>query len=621
MGEQRVTLGSSDTTLSDYIERLLQDIEALELMLARKSFEKGIIRIGAEQEFCLVSDTWRPANNSEQILSEINDGHFTTELAKYNLEINLDPEELKGDCFDKVEQKLNDLLKRANVIARKNNSKVVLTGILPTISQNHLKLDYITNRARYLILNQRLMEARGSHFHLHLMGVDELSITHDSVLFEACNTSFQLHLQIEPTDFVSSYNWAQAISGPLLSICTNSPMLLGRELWSETRIALFRQSIDTRHISLALKDQLPRVSFGSKWAEGTIVDIYKDNIAQYKTLLSIDIEENSLQTIEKGGIPKLKALMLHNGTIYPWNRACYGVGNGKPHLRIENRYIPSGPTVIDEMANFALWVGLMVGRPKHFDHMPDVMAFEDAKANFIKAARYGKEAVLSWNDELVPARRLLQEVFLPIAEKGLKSIGMSDESLQRYFEVIKGRLNGNSGAQWLVQNYRNLQKIQKTDHSLRMITRAIYKNQQKGIPVHLWPKVPSDKRLKDFKPLVGHIMTTRLLTVNENDLADLATSIMQWKNIHHMPVEDSKSRIVGLLTWTHVEKNKKVEKNNARLVKDIMITEVTTVSPSTPIAKAISLMKTQSIGCLPIIQDEELIGIITVKDVLPFDHD
>ena len=174
----------------------------------------------------------------------------------------------------------------------------------------------------------------------------------------------------------------------MLASCANSPLLLGRELWSETRVALFRQSIDTRHISLALKDQLPRVSFGSKWASGSISEIYKDNISQYKPILASEIDENALETLQKGTIPKLKALSLHNGTIYPWNRACHGVGDGKPHLRIENRYIPSGPSVADEMANFAFWVGLMKGRPKKFDVMASLMDFKEAKANFIKAARY-----------------------------------------------------------------------------------------------------------------------------------------------------------------------------------------------------------------------------------------
>ena len=278
MGEQKVQVFSNDSQKASFIQHLLWDIEALEWMLQNQCFEKGITRIGAEQEFCLVTKDWRPANNADAILKRVQDPHFTTELAKYNLEINLDPVVLKGDCFHRVEQQLKMLLEKAKIAAKEEKSRVLLTGILPTISQNHLKLDYITERPRYLALNERLMSLRGSHFYLHLMGVDELSIQHNSVLFEACNTSFQLHLQIDPEDFISSFNWAQAISGPVLASCANSPLLLGRELWSETRVALFRQSIDTRHISLALKDQLPRVSFGSKWASGSISEIYKDNI-------------------------------------------------------------------------------------------------------------------------------------------------------------------------------------------------------------------------------------------------------------------------------------------------------------------------------------------------------
>lgn len=620
MGVHSTDLRSSKECQADYIEHLLLDIEALEFLVANDQFEKGITRIGAEQEFCLVTKDWRPALNSDEVLTALNDPHYTTELAKYNLEINLDPIELKGSCFGTVEKQLQDFLDQADCIAKSKGSRVVLTGILPTISQNHLRLDYITDRPRYRELNDQLMKLRGSHFQLHLMGVDELNISHDSVLFEACNTSFQLHLQIEPSDFISSYNWSQAIAGPVLSICTNSPVLLGRELWSETRIALFRQSIDTRNLSLALKDQLPRVSFGGKWAQGSIVDIYKENIAQFKTILSTKIDENSLLEAKNGTIPKLKALGLYNGTIYPWNRACYGVGGGKPHLRIENRYIPAGPSVLDQMANFALWVGLMKGRPASFDDMPKVMAFQDAKSNFIKAARYGKEAVLCWEGELLPAKRLLKDKLIPIAIEGLKSMGIDPKSMERYFEVIEGRIEGKTGAKWIVSNYRRLQQTQKSDHALRLITRAMYKNQKKGIPVHLWSDVISEKKLPDFTPWVGHIMSTRLLTVKQSDLADLATSIMQWKNIHHMPVEDDTGKLCGLLTWTHVEKNRKAGKSKVRLVEDIMVKEVVTVTSNTPIPEAIAIMKKNSIGCLPVLQNNELIGIITIKDVIPYDH-
>ncbi len=619
MGEHKVIASTSEVIHAQFIEHLLTDIKSLEYMLEHKLFESNIVRIGAEQEFCLVNGDWRPARNSDEILTAIDDPHFTTELAKYNLEINLDPLELKGDCFRVMDGQLEDLLLKANEIAKQHGSKVVLTGILPTISQNHLKLDYLCDRPRYHILNKQLMKMRGSHFYLHLMGVDELSIRHDSVLYEACNTSFQMHLQIEPDDFISSFNWAQAISGPALSACTNSPLLLGRELWNETRIALFRQSIDTRHISLALKDQLPRVSFGHDWAHGSVVDIYKENISQYKTVLATPIDENSMEVLEKGGIPKLKALALHSGTIYPWNRACYGVGGGKPHLRIENRYIPSGPSRIDEMANFAFWVGLMVGRPKAYDTMPDRMNFKDAKSNFIKSARYGKEAVHSWNDELMPVRKLLTTELLPLAYSGLESVGIPKEDREKYLSVIENRIATKNGAQWIICNFRDLQKENKTDQSLRLLTRAMYKNQKKNLPVHEWTRISADKQIKEQTLWVSHIMTTRLLTVKESDLAELAISIMEWKNVHHMPVENDRGKFCGLLTWNHVEKNKNSARDSSRFVKDIMVEDIITTAPDTPISAAIAVMKKNEIGCLPVIHNEELIGIITIKDVLPYD--
>ncbi len=621
MGEQKVSLKSSSNTQTQFVAHLLQDIEALEYMLENNMFETGITRIGAEQEFCLVTKDWRPANNADPILEKINDPHFTTELAKYNLEINLDPIELKDNCFQVVRNQLETLLEKANTVAKEESSKVVLTGILPTISQTHLKLNYITERPRYLALNDRLMAQRGSHFYVHLMGVDELSIRHDSVLFEACNTSFQLHLQIDPDDFISSFNWAQAIAGPVLSVCTNSPLLLGRELWSETRIALFKQSIDTRHTSLALKDQMPRVSFGSNWATGSIVEIYKENIAQYKSVLAQEIDENSLEEIKNGNIPKLKALSLHNGTLYPWNRACYGVGGGKPHLRIENRYIPAGPSVLDEMANFAFWAGLMKGRPKKFDDIAKVMDFSDAKSNFIKAARYGNGALLCWEGKEYTANNLLKKVLLPIAKNGLKKCNINDEDIDFYLKIIENRMNTQSGAQWMVSNLRALKKNQKTDQALRLITRYTYKNQKKGIPVSQWKDIPTKIRPKDITPWVGHVMTTRLFTVKETDLASLATSIMDWKNIHHMPVENAEGKLCGLLTWTHVKKmkNKKMDKNTT--VKDIMVENVITATPTTPIKEAITVMKENLIGCLPVLQHDELIGIVTIKDVIVFDHE
>ncbi|WP_299441171.1 CBS domain-containing protein [uncultured Aquimarina sp.] len=622
MGEHSVDTINHRDRRATFIKNLLDDIKALELMLEQNLIEDDIVRIGSEQEFCLITDAWRPATNAEDILKSINDPHFTTELAKYNLEINLDPIELKNNCFDRVENQLSTLLKKASLHAEKLNTKVLLAGILPTISKNQLSFDYMTPSQRYWELNKKLRELRDADFRLHLRGVDELTTDHDSVLFEACNTSFQLHLQIPPKDFISSYNWAQAISAPILGICTNSPLLLGRELWSETRIALFRQSLDTRGSSYALKDQTARVSFGDHWAYGSIIDVYKNDIANHKILLAKNIEKNSLEELRTGNIPKLPALSLHNGTIYRWNRPCYGVGNGKAHIRIENRYIPSGPTVKDEMANFAFWVGLMVGRPSEFDQISNCMEFKDAKANFIKTARMGKDSILHWMGKQISVQDLVLKELLPIAYTGLEKMKIDKLDIEKLLGIIEYRTKGTSGSEWQIKNYRKLRKSLKQDDALRVLTKVMYQNQQNGSPVHQWKEIENKSKACNPSPhLVKHIMSTRLFTVNQNDIASLATSVMKWKDIHHVPVEDNSGKLCGLLTWTHAKNyQKSSQKNLDQIVADIMTKEVITILPKTTIQEAIKIMKKNEIGCLPIVQGKDLVGIITIKDVIEFDN-
>lgn len=603
-------------TRAKFVNHLLSDIKALELMLEMGIIENDIIRIGAEQELCLVNENWRPAKNANAILKTVDDIHFTNEIARYNLEINLDPLELNGNCFSKMEKELKDLLAKASLAANQHGSRTLLTGILPTISINELSIEFMTPSVRYRLLNDAIRNIRKKDLELHIRGVDELSINHDSILFEACNTSFQLHLQIAPEDFISSYNWAQAISGPILGVSANSPLLLGRELWSETRIALFQQSIDTRSSTYALKDKEARVTFGNSWASGSITDIYKDDIAQYKILLGKNIEKNSLKELKQGNIPKLKALGLHNGTIYRWNRPCYGVGNGKPHIRIENRYLPAGPTVLDEMANFAFWVGLMIGRPKMFNDMANCMDFKDAKANFIKAARTGNESIIQWSGKSITTKELVCKELLPLAYSGLEKAFIPRSEIERYLGVIEQRAKGNTGAKWIVSNYRHLRKQMKKDDALVKITQSIHKNQRTNLPVSDWPLIENDSENNTRASKAQHIMSTQLYTINKNDLAELATSIMLWKNIHHIPIENDAGKLCGLLTWSHMEAYHKEKPENKNLkVYDIMVKEVRTVTPQTRISKVLELMKTHEIGCLPVVQNNALVGIITKNDM------
>jgi len=554
----------------DFIHHLLNDVLALDRMLEIGLIEDGVVRIGAEQEFCLVNSDWRPSKKAIQILKEIDEPHFTTELALYNLEINLDPLLLEKDCFQKMKAQLDGLLKRASEIANKHNDKVLLTGILPTISKNELHKTYMTPSPRYDALNSVMREFRGSEFSLHMKGVDELSVKHESVLFEACNTSFQLHLQIPPDDFIKSYNWAQAISGPVLAI--------------------------------------------SQWAEGAATAVFKEDIALHEVALSKQIKTDAIIELKNGRIPKLEALKLHNGTIYRWNRPCYGICAGKPHLRIENRYIPSGPSVLDEIANFVFWVGLMTGRPLEYDDMPSQMDFRDAKANFIRAARTGKESILRWNHREYPVSNLIIEVLLPIAKKGLKKMKVDEQDISSFLEIIKFRALGTSGAQWQINNYRRLTKSMKNDDALVLLTKSIHRNQKAGRQINDWSEIKIDH--SNSGTLVGHIMSTALYTVHKNDLSDLATSIMKWKKIHHMPVISRKGKLIGLLTSSYMEELQKTEKiKNRKKVGDIMIKKVYHVDPSTSIKEAVQLLEKHQIGCLPVVSAGVLVGIISKNDI------
>ena len=597
-----------------YIHHLIKDLEALDLMLQNDLIEKAPIRIGAEQEFCVVTDDFFPNDNSIDLLNEINDNHFTTELGKYNLEINSDPLELNTNCFSQLYLQLKTLLEKAEKKAKLKNSKLILTGILPTLRLKHIGENYMTEKPRYHVLNNALKSSRREHFKIHIKGVDELNLIHDSVMLEACNTSFQTHLQINPDEFVDKYNWAQAIAGPVLSSCANSPLLFGRELWAESRIALFTQSTDTRANTLIFNEKQSRVSFGERWEKGTVTDIFRDHISRFRSLLTSNEHDDSLAKLEQGQIPKLRALQLHNGTVYKWNRVCYGVGGGKPHLRIECRYIPSGPTLLDEIANMVFWVGLMVGQPKHYERVNEKMDFKDIKNNFFKAARTGMETQFKWNNKLISAKDLIINEFLPIAQQGLQKANIDAADINKYLSIIRRRTESKNGSQWMVDNYRNLQKSKTNFEALQNITAYMYKHQLKDKTVDEWKLFKPDENLKiDISRIVKHNMNSNMLLVDQKDSLELVSNIMKWNNIHHLPVINKKKELVGLLTWTDI-----INLGGKELqlcVKDVMTKNLITTSQEAPLDEAKQLMKTHKINCLPVVKNRELLGILTTSDL------
>jgi len=623
MGSQLVKAITSPRERKKFIYHLLNDIKALEKMIHEDRFEKGIQRVGVEQELCIVNQHYRPSFNALKILEKLKDPHFTTEIALFNLEINLDPVELTNNCFSEIENQLTTAINKAQKVATEdNNDKIILAGILPTLKKKHLILENMTPLDRYRILNEIFKNIRGGDFKLRIDGVDELKINHDSILFEACTTSCQVHLQINLDEIVDKYNWAQVIAGPMLSIMSNSPLLLGKELWSETRIALFQQSVDMRNTSHLLRQQKPRVSFGNGWIKNSIIELFTDDISRYTTLVTTDFEEDSFDVLAKGDMPELRAFNLHNGTLYKWNRVCYGVINNIPHLRIENRYIPSGPSIVDEIANALFWVGVMQGMPDAYKKIWKIMPFNDARGNFINAARTGINTYFNWFGEGISAKRLIKKVLIPMARKGLKKSKIHSKDIKYYLNIIEKRVDKDiTGSKWLIRSKRKLRKDVSIDVANLLLVCNMYKNQQSNKPIHEWKLAEvSEKQMCKMHDKLYKVMTSELFVVNENDLVELVVKIMEWKNIHHLPVVNEHNKIIGIITKSNLDLiDIQSAKNNLVVAKDIMVNDVISVNSETLIEDAKKIMAQNKIGCLPVIDGGDLIGIVTRNDLKRID--
>jgi CBS domain-containing protein len=617
MGKDKLPSSDEGHSRSNFLKYLLNDLEALDLMLKKGLIERDRQRIGAEQELSLVDKYFKPSRIGPSLLNRLNDPHFTTELALYNLEINLDPMDLKDNCFSLMENQLRQLLDKLDGSTQELGSHVILTGILPSIDIRSGQMDYMTPSPRYVALGEVIKRLRGQDFELNIQGIDELILAHTNILFEACNTSFQCHLQVSAEDFVDQYNWAQLISGPVLSICTNSPMLFGRELWSETRIPLFQQSIDIRSKGYHLRERQQRVSFGNRWIR-EITEIYKEDIARFTLILTDLTEEDALETLASGNIPRLKALNLHNGTIWKWNRPCYGVTEGVPHLRIENRYLPAGPTVVDEVANLAFWVGLMKAMPDTYRSNWGNLAFEDTKGNFYKAATAGMQSSMIWEGKLVPASQLVTDTLLPMARKGLASVGVTQKETDKYLNIIESRARlGKDGSTWLTRSFRKLKKELNRDEAMVAVTAAMHKRRMRRQPIHQWSlaTVKEGREVPFSYDWIGSVMTTDLITVQEEDLVELVAKIMEWRDIRHIPVEDEKGSLTGLITRKNLETHL-IKRNEDGLLKakEIMQTNLITIGPTVDAKYAMLLMVDKKISCLPVVEGDQLIGLITDKD-------
>lgn len=626
MGTKDVNeLKGDDARQQQFIRYLLRDIQALGQMLDEGWFEIDRVRIGAEQEMCLIDELAKPDPIALELLKELDEPLMTTELARFNLELNLPPLDFAGSCLADMEAELHKRLQPVYERMKARQGDIVLTGILPTIRKYDVQIENVTPLDRYKALCAAIMKLRGGEYEIRLEGMDELKMMFDTPLLEACATGFQVHLQVTPADFVQRYNAAQAIAAPILAAATNSPILFGKRLWHETRVGLFQQSIDTRKAGNHLRDFSPRVTFGTQWLQDSILEIYQEDISRYRVLLSTETTEDVEQMMRDGKVPKLHALQIHNSTVYRWNRPCYGLSEGKAHLRIENRVLPSGPTIVDEMANAAFWLGLLNGIS---DSVPDVrkhMRFEAARSNFLMASKFGIESKFSWfDDHAVSARDLILDQLLPIARHGLEKQKIDSSDIDKYLGVIYERVEKQqTGSRWMVKSYNKLlQEGCTREEATAALTSSMIKHQDTSQPVHSWQLASLDD-LSGWKParlMVEEFMSTDIFTVQATDVVDYAMRIMDWQKKRYVCVENEEKDLVGLVTSRNLLQFLQTHGNslaeaNQDVVEHVMIPvdKVVTVEPDAGIMEAIQKMQHHKVGCLPVLKGGKLVGLITEK--------
>ncbi|MBK6566348.1 MAG: CBS domain-containing protein [Saprospiraceae bacterium] len=427
-----------------FYKEIFDDLEVFDQMLADGVLNPDNNMIGVEQELCLIDKFGLPKKTALEFLSSIKDNQYTNELALFNAEINLDPQPLQGLGLKQIADQLYSLIEVGRKAGEPINTELFLTGILPTITMADLTFVSMTPIERYKVLSQELLNLRGEKFEIFLEGVDDVKLKLESILFEACNTSIQLHMQINPARFLHMYNWSQLISGPVLSVCTNSPLLFGKELWSENRIALFKQSLDTRIHYNHFREKVPRVYFGEDWLQKSPSELWKSAVARFPLVFRCEGTDNSTLLYASGKMPELKSVRLHNGTTYTWNRMCYGVDDNMAHLRIECRYLPSGPTIVDEVANMVFWVGLMKAGETQEENFWKKINFSAIKSNFYKAARTGLLTEFDIFGENIAASELISNTLIPLAEKGLKDSNVDQSIIGKYLGVISDRIEKKS---------------------------------------------------------------------------------------------------------------------------------------------------------------------------------
>ena len=483
----------SEADYSRFYERLLQNLKALRLLLDQDGFGVGEQSFGAELEMYLVGEDARAASKNSQLLTVLEDTDFTLELNRYNLEYNYPPLVVAHDAFRQFEKMTITMFDKLYKAGQSLNVRAVPIGILPTLQFDDLGPEAITDQVRYHILSDVLKHLRGDGrpFEIDIDGVEPLKFCSNEITLEGANTSFQFHYRVNPNEFADAFNAAQMATPLLLALGANSPLLLGHKLWQETRIVLFKQAVDCRHIKPDQPRDLPRVNFGNGWVRQGVYELFAESVSMYPPLIPRLFDEDPLACIAAGQAPTLKELRLHEGCIWPWNRPVYDPINGG-HLRIELRALPSGPSPIDMIANAAFTLGLIEYLKPRMQSILPALPFNYAENNFYRAAQFGLDAKLIWpvygqsHPQELPVLDILKNI-IGKAEEALLSLGICEVDVKRLIGVIAERLDKRiNGAQWQLLMLEKYERECPRYEALQWLTQRYCKEFHSGNPVSHW---------------------------------------------------------------------------------------------------------------------------------------
>jgi gamma-glutamyl:cysteine ligase YbdK (ATP-grasp superfamily) len=474
--------------------RLERDLSELGRLLERPGFGAGPVTVGAELELFLVGADGKPLPLNEAVRAEAADPRITVELNRFNLELNSSPVPLAGPDsrpFAELGRELGLLLARAGDAARAHQGRIALIGVLPTLSQADLDARAMTDAARYRALDSGLRRLRHGPIRIRISGEEPLELTSEHIALEGANTSFQVHMRVAPPDFTRVYNAVQLATAPALAAAGNSPTFLGRRLWEETRIALFKQSVEDRD-GHGPRRRPSRTAFGTGWLRGGAHELFAESVRLHEPLLPYVGEPPGPAAGGGHRVPRLDELRLHQGTVWRWNRAIYDPAAGG-HLRIEMRALPAGPTVTDMLANAAFLIGLtlwLAGRDQQWTY---ALSFDRADHGFYRAAQYGLDAELSWpaghghQVRTLPAADLVTEL-LPVARQGLMDAGVAAAEADRLLEVIGARVaSRQTGAAWQRAALAAAGRDRPREQALVVMLDGYLSRAATGRPVHTWP--------------------------------------------------------------------------------------------------------------------------------------